>query len=87
MGEADEIKRHRIEALGFRANRVDRDLIGARQQNVLLVRPHRAGAWAITGKGAIHDRENSWMNFALDRQEIDERLVNDPARPVTAAVQ
>ena len=51
MGQADEVERHGVESLEFGADGVDGYLIGTCEQDILLVRTHRARSWAITGEG------------------------------------
>ena len=74
--EADVVDRQRIEAHHFRRHRVDRHLIGRGEHHVLHDRIHRPRARAVAGRRAVHDREETRMDLLLDRQQIDERLVN-----------
>ncbi len=74
--DADERQVHRIETLHLRRDGVDGDLIGAGEQDVLLVRTHGSWPGAVTGKGAVHHREEPGVDVLLDLQEIDQRLVD-----------
>ena len=85
--EADVLERHRIEAHHLRRHRVDRDLIGRRQHHVLDHRIHRARPRPVAGGGAVHDREQPGVDLLLDREQIDQRLVNPRVRVVAPRVQ
>ena len=76
MREADVLERQGIEAHHLRRHRVDRDLIGRRQHHVLDHRVHRARPGAVAGGGAVHDREQPRVDLLLDREQIDQRLVD-----------
>jgi hypothetical protein len=67
--------------------RVDRDLIGAREQHVLDVGDHAARSRPVARQGAVHDREDAAVDLPLDHQQIDERLMDHRMGPVTALVE
>ena len=85
--QADVLQRHRIESHHLRRHRVDRDLIGRRQHHVLHHRVHRPRTGAVAGGGAVHDREQAGVNLVLDRQQIDQRLVDPRVRVVPPRVE
>ena len=80
-------ERHRIEAHHLRRHRVDRHLVGRRQHHVLHHRIHRPRPRAVAGRRAVHDREQTGVNLLLDREQIDQRLVNPRVRVVPPRVQ
>ena len=51
------------------------------------MRQHGARAGAVAGEGAVHDGEDAGMDFLLDRQQVDQRLVDDGVGPVAAGVE
>ena len=87
MGEADELEGQRVEAHELGGDGVDGDLVGAGQDEVLHVRAHGARARAVAGDGAVHDSEDAGVDLLLDRQEVDQRLVDDGVGPVAAVAQ
>ena len=82
MGQADELDRERVEAHHFSGDCVNCNHISAGQDVVLDQRNHAAGAWPVARKGAIHDREDARMNFLLNGQQINQRLVNHAVCPM-----
>jgi hypothetical protein len=83
----DELDRHRVEAHQLCRHRVDGDLVGARQDDVLRVRHHAAGPRAVSRERPVHHREHTAVNLLLDHQQVDERLVDHRMRPVPVFVQ
>ncbi len=85
MRDADERQCQGIETLKQRRRCVNGDLIRRREQHVLLVPVHRARAGTIAGKCAVHHREEAGVDVLLDREQIDQCLVDDAVRPVALA--
>ena len=85
--EPDELDRQRVHAHQPGGDRVDRHLIGARQDDVLHTRNHAARPGAVAGERAVHHREHAAMDLLLNHQQVDERFVDDRVRPVAALVQ
>ena len=84
---ADVLDRHWIEPHQLRRDRVDRHLIARCEDDVLRRRIHDPRAGAVAGCRAIHHREDARMNLLLNREEIDERLVNVAVRVVAIRVE
>src|SRR3989339_1385314 len=71
VGEPDAFDLfQRIETKHAGTDRVNRDLVRARQNVILYNRPHSPGSWSITGGGAVDKRENDGMNLLLYRQKV-----------------
>jgi len=62
-------------------------LILGREHHVFDHRPHRARPRAITGGGAVHHREDARVDLLLDREQIDQRLVDPRVRVVALRVE
>jgi hypothetical protein len=77
----------RVETHDLRGDRVDRDLVGGRQDQVPHARHHRARSGAVTHHGAVHHREDCGMQFALHVHEVDEDLVHELVRVVAHLFQ
>ena len=85
--EADVVERHRIETHHLRRHRVDRDLIGGRQHHVLHHRIHRPRTGSVACGRAVHDREQSRVNFLLDGEQVHQCFVDPGVRVMAACVQ
>ena len=66
MGDADFGYGHGVEAHEFCGDGVDGHLVGGGEDDVFVVDAHGAGAGAIAGEGAVHDGEETAVDFALD---------------------
>ena len=77
----------RIHAHHLGRDGIDRDLVRRRQDDVLDLRMHRAGTGAVAGGRAVHHREESGVDLLLDRQQVDERLVNPGVRVVPVGIE
>ncbi len=84
---ADVLDLHGIESHQLRRDRVDRHLVGAREQDVFRIRHHAARSGTVPRERAVHHREHAAVNLLLDHQQIHERLVDDRVRPVPVLVQ
>ena len=84
--QADVGNRHRIEPHHLRRNRIDGHLILRGQHHVLHDRIHRPRSGTVPGCRAVHDREQTRVDFLLDREQVHERLVNPRMGVVTACV-
>ena len=77
----------RIESHQLCRNGVDRHLVGGREDHVLHVRDHAARPGPVAGERAVHHREDAAVNFFLDHQKVDQRLVDHRMRPVPLLIQ
>ncbi|MBN9494892.1 peptidase dimerization domain-containing protein, partial [bacterium] len=77
VGEADERDGHGIEAHESSGGGIDRDLVRAREDEVLHVRTHCARARAIARDGPIHDGEDAGVDLLLDSKQVHKRFVDD----------
>ena len=87
MGKTDLWQGHRIKPHRLRRYRVNRNLVCARKDQVLLVPAHRPWARPITSKCTVHDGKYSRVDLLLDRQKIDQCFVDDGVRPMAIAMQ
>ena len=71
MCDADFGNCHGVESHEFCGYGIDGYLVGGCEYDVLGVDAHGAGAGSVAGKGAIHDGEESAVDFSLDLEEID----------------
>ncbi len=85
--QADVGNGQRIETHELCRDGVDRHLVATGQQDVLDLRIHRPRPWSVACRGAIHDCENPAVDFLLDRQQVDQRLVDPAMRVVPAGIQ
>ena len=77
VSDPDEVDAERVEAHELGGDRVDGDLIGAREQHVLHVGDHATRSRSVAGEGAVHDREETGMDLLLDHEQVHERFVDD----------
>ena len=82
----DELDAHWIEAHHLGGYGVDGDLIGAREDDVLGVPAHGAGAGSVAGECAVGYGEDAGVNLLLYLQEVNEGLVDGGVCPVAVVV-
>ena len=82
VGHPQKRNTHRVEAHEPRSHGIDGHGIRRSQHQILDPGHHRARPRAVPRDGAVHDREDGWMQFALHVQEIDEHLVHVLVRVV-----
>ena len=87
MGDADFGYGHGVEAHESGGYGVDGYLVGGCEDDVFGVDAHGAGAGSVAGEGAVHDSEESAVDFALDLEEVDEGFVDLGVGPVAVAVE
>ena len=87
VSTSDKGKAKGIEAHNLRCHRVDGDLIGRSQDEVLDVNIHAAWSWPATDHRTVHDREEARVNLFLDHEQVGEGLVDHGMCPMTLLVQ
>ena len=70
VGDADFGDGHRVEAHESGGYGVDGYLVGGCEDDVLGVDAHGAGAGSVAGECAVHDCEESAVDFALDLEKV-----------------
>jgi len=74
--DPDVLERHRVEAHHLGGDRVDGNLIGARQHVVLHDGDHRPRPGAVARGRPVHHGEEARVDLFLDGEQVDQRLVD-----------